>query len=128
MSGTASLSATKLSGSPRSFPPNLSPRDMLAWGHFPIKADLEASLGIQVGAGVAPGNPRGDGAAPRSPQIGSVGDVWPRGGVGLCPSCSERGEDAGCFTDWKQDGKISSREIRRLHLRSPAERSPPCGW
>lgn len=28
-------------------------------------------------------------------QMGSVGDVWPGGGVGPCPSLSEGGESAG---------------------------------
>lgn len=43
-----------------------------------------------------------------------VGDAWPRGGVGPCPRLSEGGEDAGYFTTWKQDGKISSEEMKIL--------------
>lgn len=117
------LSATELPASPRFFPPNPfpNPRDMLSRDRFPIEADLEAPLGIQVGAGVALGNP----LPPVPVQMGSVGDIWPRGGVGPCPSLSEGGDHTGY---WKQDGKTSSGEIKRLHPRSPAERSPPCSW
>jgi len=52
VSGAACFSAMKPSRSPRSFPPNPFPREMLSWGRFPVEADLEATLGIQKGAGV----------------------------------------------------------------------------
>ena len=70
----------------------------------------------------------GGGAPPVPTWMGLVGDFRPEGGVGPCPSLSEGGEDAGCFAEWEQDGEVSSREIKRLYSRRPAERSPLCGW
>lgn len=81
--------------SPKSFPPSLSLRDR---SRFPVEADLEETLEIQVDAGVAPESLVEVELPPVPMQRGLVrDDLWPWGGVGLFPSLSKGGENAGCF-------------------------------